>query len=62
MMCGAAAAAAAAVCRIPKEKYYPVPGVDGALVTFKLLPHSRRLQVQGEKGFITMVRNWLDGS
>jgi 16S rRNA A1518/A1519 N6-dimethyltransferase RsmA/KsgA/DIM1 with predicted DNA glycosylase/AP lyase activity len=43
-------------CSIPKEKYFPVPGVDGALVTFKLLPPSKRVQVQGEKGFITLVR------
>jgi hypothetical protein len=33
-----------------------VPGVDGALVTFKLLPPSKRVQVQGERGFMTLVR------
>jgi len=42
-------------CRIPKEKYFPVPGVDGALVTFKLLPPSKRLSVPGERGFIVLV-------
>lgn len=42
-------------CRIPKEKYFPVPGVDGALVTFKLLPPAQRLQVPDERGFISMV-------
>ena len=31
--------------RISRFKYDPVPGVDGALVTFKLLPPSKRLQV-----------------
>lgn len=36
--------------------YFPVPGVDGALVTFKLLPPSKRVQVQGERGFVTLVR------
>jgi hypothetical protein len=32
--------------------------VDGALVTFKLLPPSKRVQVQGERGFITLVSGW----
>lgn len=40
---------------IPKEKYFPVPGVDGALVTFKLLPPSKRVQVSGERGFISLI-------
>ncbi|WIA09306.1 hypothetical protein OEZ85_008713 [Tetradesmus obliquus] len=40
---------------IPKEKYFPVPGVDGALVTFKLLPPSKRVQVAGERGFISLI-------
>jgi len=31
--------------RISRFKYDPVPGVDGALVTFKLLPPAHRLQV-----------------
>ncbi len=31
--------------RISRFKYDPVPGVDGALVTFKLLPPAQRLQV-----------------
>jgi hypothetical protein len=42
--------------RIPKEQYFPVPGVDGALVTFKLLPPGKRRPVPGERGFISMVR------
>jgi hypothetical protein len=42
-------------CSIPKEKYFPVPGVDGALVTFKLLPPSKRVQAQGERGFVSLV-------
>jgi hypothetical protein len=29
--------------------------VDGALVTFKLLPPAKRRQVPGERGFIGMV-------
>eukprot|EP00775_Hariotina_reticulata_P010380 gene10380-10538_t len=41
--------------RIPKEKYFPVPGVDGALVTFKLLPPSKRVSVPGERGFVVLV-------
>jgi len=32
-----------------------VPGVDGALVTFKLLPPPQRLQVPDERGFISTV-------
>lgn len=48
----------ACACRIPKEKYFPVPGVDGALVTFKLLPPTQRLQVPDERGFISMVGDW----
>lgn len=35
-----------------------MPGVDGALVTFKLLPRNKRRQVPGERGFISMVRLW----
>lgn len=42
--------------KIPKEKYFPVPGVDGALVTFKLLPPAQRLQVPDERGFISLVK------
>lgn len=41
---------------IPKEKYFPVPGVDGALVTFALLPPARRLSVPTERGFISLFR------
>ncbi|KAF8073058.1 celI [Scenedesmus sp. PABB004] len=41
--------------RIPKEKYFPVPGVDGALVTFKLLPPARRVPVANERGFVALV-------
>lgn len=44
-----------ALCRIPKEKYFPVPGVDGALVTFKLLPPAQRMQVPDERGFVSTV-------
>lgn len=44
-------------CRIPKETYFPVPGVDGALVTFKLLAPAQRLEVSDERGFISMVRH-----
>jgi hypothetical protein len=29
--------------------------VDGALVTFKLLPPAQRLQVPDERGFISLV-------
>lgn len=32
-----------------------MPGVDGALVTFKLLPPAQRLQVPDERGFVSMV-------
>lgn len=44
--------------RIPKEKYFPVPGVDGALVTFRLRPPGQRLPVPDERGFIQMVGCW----
>lgn len=40
---------------IPKERYYPPPGVDGALVTFRLLPPSARPAVPSEKGFLALV-------
>lgn len=40
---------------IPKEKYYPEPGVDGALVTFRLFPPSARAPVGSEKGFLALV-------
>jgi hypothetical protein len=42
--------------RIPKEKYFPVPGVDGALVTFKLRSPAKRLPVNDERGFVSLVR------
>lgn len=48
------------VRRIPKEKYFPVPGVDGALVTFKLLPPAQRLHVPDERGFVSTVRHRVD--
>ena len=40
---------------IPKERYFPPPGVDGALVTFRLLPHSARPAVPSDKGFLALV-------
>ncbi|KAG1671012.1 hypothetical protein FOA52_014256 [Chlamydomonas sp. UWO 241] len=40
---------------IKKEKYFPAPGVDGALVTFKLLPKSKRAPVGSERGFLALV-------
>jgi hypothetical protein len=54
-----------------------VPGVDGALVTFKLLPPAQRMQVPDERGFVSTVsaacsqltpcedksgQEWLEGS
>lgn len=41
--------------RIPRQKYFPVPGVDGALVTFRLTPPSKRREVPSERGFHAMV-------
>lgn len=41
--------------RIPRQKYFPVPGVDGALVTFKLIPPPKRRQVSTERGFHQLV-------
>ena len=40
---------------IPKEKYYPAPGVDGALVTFSLLPTEKRPRVTSERSFMSFV-------
>lgn len=40
---------------IPKEKYFPVPGVDGALVTFKLRPPGKRPPVPDERAFVSLV-------
>ncbi|GAX84853.1 hypothetical protein CEUSTIGMA_g12274.t1 [Chlamydomonas eustigma] len=40
---------------IPKERYFPAPGVDGALVTFRLLPPLARPSVPSERGFIALV-------
>jgi 16S rRNA A1518/A1519 N6-dimethyltransferase RsmA/KsgA/DIM1 with predicted DNA glycosylase/AP lyase activity len=31
--------------KIPRTKYFPVPGVDGALVTFALIPPASRPKV-----------------
>lgn len=31
--------------KIPRTKYFPVPGVDGALVTFALIPPVSRPKV-----------------
>ncbi|GLC33506.1 hypothetical protein PLESTB_000082500 [Pleodorina starrii] len=41
--------------RISRLKYDPVPGVDGALVTFSLLPPGSRPEVPSERGFHTLV-------
>ncbi|KAI8477068.1 MAG: S-adenosyl-L-methionine-dependent methyltransferase [Monoraphidium minutum] len=41
--------------RIPRQKYFPVPGVDGALVTFRLAPPDRRAAVPSERGFHALV-------
>lgn len=48
---------ALATCRlrIPRQKYFPVPGVDGALVTFRLAPPSKRLEVPSERSFHALV-------
>mmetsp|Transcript_19915 Transcript_19915/g.43357 ORF Transcript_19915/g.43357 Transcript_19915/m.43357 type:complete len:171 (-) Transcript_19915:69-581(-) len=40
---------------IPKEKYYPAPTVDGALITFDLLPRERRVAVPSERGLLSLV-------
>ena len=45
---------------IPKEKYFPAPGVDGALVTFHLKPEEKRVKVPSERKFIKMVRFQAD--
>lgn len=42
--------------RISRFKYDPVPGVDGALVTFKLLPPPQRQQVWGRGRGSCIVR------
>ncbi|KAG2490681.1 hypothetical protein HYH03_010848 [Edaphochlamys debaryana] len=41
--------------RISRFKYDPVPGVDGALVTFSLLPPHQRPPVPSERGFHELV-------
>lgn len=41
--------------KISKTKYFPVPGVDGALVTFVLTPPDKRVKVPSEKGFMALV-------
>ena len=41
--------------RIPRHKYFPVPGVDGALVTFRLAPPSKRPEVPSERSFHAVV-------
>lgn len=41
--------------RIPREKYFPVPGVDGALVTFRLRPPADRPAVPSEPDFLKLV-------
>ena len=39
---------------IPKEKYFPVPGVDGALVSFQLRPPGSRPDVPSERAFVML--------
>lgn len=50
--------------RISRFKYDPVPGVDGALVTFKLIPLSKRLLLPGGEGgerkFMQLVYRGFD--
>ncbi|EFJ52243.1 hypothetical protein VOLCADRAFT_103245 [Volvox carteri f. nagariensis] len=41
--------------RISRLKYDPVPGVDGALVTFSLIPPSARPAVPSERAFHSLV-------
>ncbi len=45
--------------RIAKEKYYPAPGVDGALVTFSLTPPASRaaslLPPARDRDFLSVV-------
>ncbi|GFR49016.1 hypothetical protein Agub_g11037 [Astrephomene gubernaculifera] len=41
--------------RISRLLYDPVPGVDGALVTFALVPPARRPHVPSERGFHVLV-------
>jgi 16S rRNA (adenine1518-N6/adenine1519-N6)-dimethyltransferase len=41
--------------RIPRTKYFPVPGVDGALVTFRLAAPEKRPAVPSERGFHALV-------
>jgi len=41
--------------RIPRQKYFPVPGVDGALVTFRLIPPAKRAVVPSERAFHSLV-------
>ncbi|KXZ54550.1 hypothetical protein GPECTOR_4g615 [Gonium pectorale] len=41
--------------RISRHKYDPVPGVDGALVTFALLPPGSRPRVPSERSFHSLV-------
>lgn len=40
---------------ISKEHYFPVPGVDGGLVTFALLAPEARIKVASERGFMKMI-------
>ena len=41
--------------RIARTKYFPVPGVDGALVTFRLRGPGERQEVPSERGFNALV-------
>ena len=47
--------------RISRLKYSPVPGVDGALATFALLPPAARQKVPSERAFMSLVRTHIVG-
>lgn len=47
--------------RISRFKYYPVPGVDGALVTFKLRPSSKWPQLPSHRAFHNFVAQAFSG-
>eukprot|EP00798_Chlamydomonas_sp_ICE-L_P000281 gene281-1617_t len=47
--------------KIPKEKYYPAPGVDGALTTFDLIPPEQRVKTPDVQGIFmsTVYKSFL---
>jgi 16S rRNA A1518/A1519 N6-dimethyltransferase RsmA/KsgA/DIM1 with predicted DNA glycosylase/AP lyase activity len=47
--------------RISRFKYYPVPGVDGALVTFKLRPSAKWPALPSHKAFHNFVAQAFSG-